>query len=210
MELEKLLSLQERARAASYRFEKDRLGFATARGLLRTILSHYLGTEASSISFEYGTEGKPFLKNSSISFNVTHSGNLAAYAVTGGPRDLGIDVEWIRPEPLRDQVPEQFFTRSEIGELQSLRREEIIPAFFRCWTRKEAFLKARGGGLTTPLDQFSVSLLPGHSAAILSCRIPGERRDWNLYDLTLPPGYCGALAVEGGECEIKYCEMMNE
>lgn len=205
--MEKLLSDPERVRAENYRFERDRSRFVVARGFLRAILSRYSGMKASAIAFQYGSEGKPYLETSSLSFNVSHSRNLAAYAVTHGPCELGIDVEWIRPEPLEDDVHERFFSGSEVEELLSLKPEERIPAFFRCWTRKEAFLKGRGGGLTTPLDLFSVSLLPGHSAAILSCRIPTEGKEWKLYDLTVPAGYCGALAVEGDWRQIRAREM---
>jgi 4'-phosphopantetheinyl transferase len=111
---------------------------------------------------------------------------------------VGIDLEYIRSDLQVEQLAERFFSRREIATLRTLPPEVQRQAFFLCWTRKEAYLKARGEGLSLPLDQFDVSLIPGEPAALLSTqRDPYEVSRWSLQELTPAPGYAAALAVEG-------------
>lgn len=197
------LSADERMRAERFYFEQDRKRFIVARGLLRTILSCYLGIEPSELEFCYGLRGKPALVNSggsTLRFNLSHSQGLALYAIAP-TREIGIDLEHIRPLPAA-QIAERFFSAQENAILRTLPPDQQQQAFFSCWTRKEAFLKAIGDGLAFPLNQFDVSLSPDQPAQIHS--IKGDSAaaaNWFLQELKPAPGYVGALAVEGtGGC----------
>jgi 4'-phosphopantetheinyl transferase len=195
------LAADEQARAARLCFERDREHFIAARGVLRNILGRYLNRAPESLSFCYGSHGKPALAgdfdDGAIRFNVSHSQGLALYAVTRG-RELGIDLEHIRSELAVVEIAERFFSRREVAMLRSLPTEMQSQAFFRCWTRKEAYIKARGEGLSLPLDEFDVSLAPGEPAAVLgTLRDPFEALRWSLQDLSPAPGYTAALAAAG-------------
>ena len=132
-----------------------------------------------------------------IRFNLSHSHGVALYAVTRG-REVGIDLEYIRSDLEVEQIAERFFSRREIATLRALPIDLRTDAFFLCWTRKETYLKARGEGLSLPLDQFDVSLIPGEPAALLSThRGSHEALRWSLQELTPAPGYVAALGVEG-------------
>lgn len=198
-----LLSPDERARARRFRFERDRQRFVVGRGSLRVILGDYLNSPPEKLQFEYGEHGKPALAAESPSqtlcFNLAHSGDLALYAVTQG-RKIGIDLELIHPVPDAQQLAEQFFSLLERAELDALPLDRQLEAFFSGWTRKEAYLKARGDGLAYPLDQFSVSMSPENPARLLKGKDgPQELSRWSLQSLTPAPapGYVAALAVEG-------------
>lgn len=205
--LEQTLSIEERTRAERFHFQKDREHFMVARGLLRTILGRYLEMEPSQLRFCYGPYGKPSLARGSgsdgLRFNVSHSHGLALYAITLG-QELGVDVEWIRPDFANEQIAERFFSPREIAALRALPTNMRLNGFFNCWTRKEAYIKARGEGLTLPLDQFDVSLTPGETAALL--RSNGHAKEvsrWSLFELAPGPGYVAALAVEGHNWRLK-------
>jgi 4'-phosphopantetheinyl transferase len=195
------LAADEQARAGRFYFARDREYFIVARGVLRAILGGYLKRAPESISFCYSSHGKPALAGESdgdaIRFNVSHSHGTALYAVTRG-REVGIDVERIRFNLAVAEIAERFFSRQEVAMLQTLPTEEQREAFFYCWTRKEAYIKARGEGLSLPLDQIDVSLAPGKPDAV-----PGTQPDsseasrWSLQELAPAPGYVAALAVEG-------------
>jgi 4'-phosphopantetheinyl transferase len=195
------LSPDERARAERFHFARDRDHFIAGRGLLRVILARYLETEPGTLRFEYGRHGKPRLASTAgdgIRFNVAHSRGLALYAVAVG-RELGVDIERIEPR-LEQGIAERFFSPGEIATLRSLPPPVQREAFFACWTRKEAYVKARGEGLTLGLDQFEVSMCPGEPAALLhTASDPDEARRWSLQELAPGPGYAAALAVEGGD-----------
>jgi 4'-phosphopantetheinyl transferase len=195
------LAADEQARAERFYFEKDREHFIVARGVLRAILGCYLNRVPEGLSFCYSSHGKPALARESdgyaIRFSVSHSHGVALYAVTRG-REVGIDVERIRSDLEVAEVAERFFSRREVAMLRTLPTEAQRQAFFRCWTRKEAYIKARGEGLSLPLDQFDVSLAPGEPAALLATQQdPSEASRWFLQELTPGPGYEAALAVEG-------------
>jgi 4'-phosphopantetheinyl transferase len=195
-----LLSTEERARAQKFRFELDRQRFMVGRGLLRGILGRYLGIPAEILKFNYGEYGKPTLDleqhEQTLNFNLSHSGGLALYAVTK-TFEVGIDLELIHPIQYMQQVAERFFSSLEKAELAALPPDQKLEAFFAGWTRKEAYLKARGDGLVYPLDQISVSLSPENPAGLLITRDgPQELSRWSLQSLTPANGYAAALAVK--------------
>jgi len=195
------LAADEQARAERFHFERDREHFIVARGVLRAILGGYLKRAPERLSFCYSSHGKPALAGESgedaIHFNVSHSHEIALFAVTRG-REVGIDVERIRSNLAVEEIAGRFFSRQEVAMLRALPTEKQREAFFRGWTRKEAYLKARGEGLSLPLDQFDVSLAPGEPAAILGTQPDSsEASRWSLQEVTPAPGYVAALAVEG-------------
>jgi 4'-phosphopantetheinyl transferase len=195
------LSEDEQARAARFYFQIDRQRFVVARAALRDILGGYLKRAAKSVSFCYGPHGKLALAQDSgkntIHFNLSHSNGVAVYAITRG-REIGIDLEFIREDLEVELLAERFFSQHEIATLRGLPDSLRKYAFFLCWTRKEAYLKARGEGLSLPLNQFDVSLIPGEPAALLSTQAdPDEALRWFLQELSIGPSYVSALAVEG-------------
>ena len=195
------LATDEQTRAERFHFARDRARFIVARGVLRAILGRYLNREPACLPFCYGSHGKPALAGQSdrgaIRFNASHSHGVALFAVTRG-REVGIDIERIRFDLAVAEIANRFFSRREIAMLRALPAASQHQAFFRCWTRKEAYIKARGEGLSMPLDQFEVSLAPGAPAAMLGTQgDPSEASRWSLQELTPAPGYAAALAVEG-------------
>ncbi len=199
--LQRTLAADELNRAERFYFQKDRKHFIAARGLLRAILSQYLDMEPGQLRFCYSPYGKPSLATTPgqdmLSFNVSHSHGLAIYALTRG-REIGADLERVRADLDCEQIAARFFSPRENAVLCALPAKVKPKAFFNCWTRKEAYIKARGGGLSLPLDQFDVSLAPGELAMLLNTRgDPQEATRWSLQALTPGPGYVAALAVEG-------------
>jgi 4'-phosphopantetheinyl transferase len=195
--LRRALTPDELETAGRFRFQRDRRRYVVAHGVLRDILSRYLAAEPRQLRFRFGPHGKPALTGAfgadGLAFNLTHSRELALCAVARG-RDIGIDLEFAQADLSHERIAEQFFSPPEIEEFRTLPQEVRIEAFFNCWTRKEAYLKAKGDGLMAPLDQFSVSLIPGEPARLTSTP---EADEWSLVALSPEPGYIGALAVEG-------------
>jgi 4'-phosphopantetheinyl transferase len=193
------LSSDERDRAGRFRFERDSQRYIAAHVALRLILSRYANLATASLVFAETEYGKPFLVNTEaqgLLFNMSHSGDVALIAVTR-EREVGIDVEFMRADFATSEVAENFFSVAEIYTLSGLHPRERTRAFFNCWTRKEAYVKARGEGLSMPLDQFDVSLAPGVPAAMLGNRIDeSEKNRWILHDLQTAPNYAGALVIE--------------
>jgi len=206
-DLERTLATDERARADRFVREKDRDRFIVGRGVLRTILARYLGGDPRQQRFDYSEFGKPILSTdlglSHMRFNVSHTDQMALYAITSG-REIGIDIERIRSDLETKNIAERFFSRQEIATLRGLPSESRLEAFFACWTRKEAYLKARGNGLSLPLDGFDVSLAPGHPAALLDVHHDSkEASRWSLRELFPGPDHVAALAVEGHDWCLK-------
>ncbi len=205
--LEQILSAEEQARARRFHFEQDRKHFVVAHGLLRHVLSYYLDLEPSQLRFCHSPHGKPCLVKMShqeaLSFNASDSGGLALYAVTRG-RKVGIDVEQIRTDCPWEQIADLIFSSREKAMLRGLQTDQAKRrAFFECWTRKEAYIKARGEGLSLPLDQFEVSLATGEGAKLLEMSgDPLEASRWSLHGLCLGPGYAAALVVEGHDYRL--------
>jgi len=196
-----ILSADEQARAARFHFERDRMGFVSTRAILRKILGSYLATDPRTLIFKYSEKSKPSLGGSQaasgLSFNVSHSGKLSLLAFTRS-RQIGVDVEQIRRNSDMAAVAARFFSLAEQEQLAAVPGEQRDEAFFRCWTRKEAYIKATGEGLSLPLHQFDVSLAPGAQNALLATRPdPHEAKRWSLCDLAVESGYQAALCVSG-------------
>ena len=203
------LTPDETERAERFHFDRDRHRFIAARGTLRAILSGYLNVEPGQLRFRYSDHGKPSLlpeiASERLRFNVSHSHELALFAVTEG-RDLGVDLEWIRPDVADEEIAERFFSSEEVRVLRSLPADLQANAFFNCWTRKEAYIKAIGEGLSMPLSRFVVSLAPGEAPALLSAN--GSANDsevsrWSFRELFPGTGYKGAIIAEGRDWELK-------
>jgi 4'-phosphopantetheinyl transferase len=206
------LSPDEISKADRFYFKEDRRHFIAARGLLRTILGRYLKIDPRRLRFCYSLYGKPALLGESgkvYSFNLSHSYGLLLVAITRG-REIGIDVECIRAESAGQEIAERFFAPNEVAKLFSLPKDQKDEAFFRCWTRKEAYVKAKGDGLTIPLDQFEVSLSPGEPAELLHIASSGESRDWFLEELYPGPGYMAALAVRERGLQLQCWQWIRE
>jgi len=201
------LTPDERSRAERFYRRKDRDHFIVGRGVLRNILSYYLHVEPGQLRFCYNPYGKPALTGETgmdtLRFNVSHSHGLALYAFTQD-REIGIDIEHIRPIPEAEQIVKRSFSALENAVFHALPTRLKHEAFFNCWTRKEAYIKARGEGLSLPLDQFDVSLTPGKTAKLLNIRCePQEATRWSLQELMPGPGYVAALAVKGHGWQLK-------
>jgi 4'-phosphopantetheinyl transferase len=204
--LERLLTAEERQRAQRFVFNRDQRRFVIARGLLRTILSRYLQRDPVRIQFSYGEHGKPFVDGANIFFNLSHSNTMALYAVSAG-RQLGVDVEHIRRDLDARAIATRFFSRAEVAALNDLPDEAQIDAFFNCWARKEAYIKARGEGIYFGLDKFDVSLSPGEAAALLRVEgDPNEISRWTFRSLRVHPDYAAAVAAEGGDWQLRCWE----
>ncbi len=194
-----LLAADESARAARLRFPRHRRRFTVGRGALRTLIGRYLDLAPEAVAFRYGPKGKPYLDGAAaaagLELNLSNSGDLAVVAFSRRV-EVGVDLERLRPQPEALAIAERFFSPAERGVLRGLEGEERMRAFFRCWTRKEAFLKALGAGITVPLDAFDVSLGPGEAPAL--ARIEGDAAraaGWTLWHLEPAPGYLGAVAL---------------
>jgi 4'-phosphopantetheinyl transferase len=208
--LQQLLSPDERTKASRFHFQQDRQDFIAARGFLRLLLGRYLDVEAQRIRLVYNTYGKPGLADEFASarlcFNVSHSDEFALFAFTRD-REIGIDIERIRREVATERIAEGTFARDEVVALRSLPSEMQIEAFFRCWTRKEAFVKARGQGLSIPLDRFVVTLRAQDPVAVISIDgDPRAARAWSLRELPSCAGYVAALAAKGHDWRLKCWE----
>ena len=207
-QLQGLLSEDEQSKAARFRFDRDRQHYTVARATLRILLGGYLSLEPRELRFCYNAFGKPELVSdlpeNDLRFNLAHSHGLALMAFNRR-RQIGIDVEWIRPDFATEEIARRFFAPAEVKALCALPKEARSRAFFNCWTRKEAFIKARGLGLSLQLSQFAVTLSPGENAALISAQDDAEAQNrWVLRELIAGEGYVAALAVEGHGWELKF------
>ena len=195
------LTLDDRARADRFRFESDRRRFCVARASLRLVLGRYLKTKASRLQIDSGEYGKPYFVDEKatqgLRFNLSHSNSLALIAVSRD-REVGVDLEYMRAKFVTDEVATHFFSPSELAEFRDVPAHLKTQSFFNCWTRKEAYIKARGEGLYCALDQFDVSVAPHAPAMLLNSRVaPGEVERWRFQDISPAAGYAATLAVEG-------------
>ena len=192
------LTPDERERAERFRDVAHRTRFVGVRGWLRTLLAAYLGELPADLRFRYGPHGKPALASANpddLRFNLSHSGRTALLAVSRG-REVGVDLEARRGDKMR--LAERFFAADEVVRLRAMPPDAREHAFYGCWTRKEAFVKARGEGLSLPLHRFAVAVAPDEPPAILW--VDGDPREgerWTVHDLPEIPGYASALVVEG-------------
>ena len=208
-----LLSVDERERAESFLFQRDRDHYILARGILREIVARYLKIEPKLLCFAYNAFGKPALVCETgqppLRFNISHSHEIALYAV-GYDRELGIDVEYIRQDIAAMEIAEHFFSSLEIAALRSVSPNQQTEAFYKCWTRKEAYIKAVGQGFSRSLDQFDVSLSPGEPAVILrSHDNEAETLNWTLREIALGSSYAAAVTVEGSGWSLSCWEWLS-
>jgi 4'-phosphopantetheinyl transferase len=211
--LRQLLSPDELTRADRFHFEKDRRHFTVARGLLRKLLGRYLGMTPAAVGFTYAEHGKPMVTvdladdSRELKFNLAHSGGLALYAFTRAG-EIGVDLEHIRSQFTGDDIARRFFSAAEVACLNQLPAPLRQEAFFNCWTRKEAFIKGKGMGLSLGLDQFDVTLEPNEPAALLCTRWDhDEAARWSLKEIEVGQGFVGAIAVEAHDWEPSYWQL---
>ena len=212
--LREYLSAEELQRGNRLLDREKRDRFLAGRAILREILAGYLGEEPGSIRLSEGEFGKPHLSDhldaDSITFNLSHAGDLLLVAVAAGS-EVGVDLEQVRLDladlPYRTMA-ERYFSPREQEDLFSLPASEQIDAFYRCWTRKEAYLKGTGTGFSQPSNGFDMALLPDQPAALLAHRgAPAEVGKWSISDVQVPQGYCAAVAVEdAGEIKVSFLE----
>lgn len=194
------LAPDEQARAARYLSPPARKQFIAARSALRRILGSYLSRRAEEIAFKQGSLGKPSLAGNHaqpLFFNLSHSGELALVGVTA-LGEIGVDVEHVRELATAEQLAERFFHPNEVAALRTLPGHQRVDGFFHAWTRKEAFLKATGKGISYGIDRVEVTLTPGEPARVLA--LDGDRGAaavWSLATFTPAPGYLGSVAMSG-------------
>ena len=191
-------------RADRFHFEKDRRAFTVSRGFLRHVIGRYLETKPEALRFSYGAYGKPALdgEHKSIRFNMSHSRAVGLVAVTES-KEVGVDVEYIRADFATEDIARRFFSPREVEAFNALPQHQQVAAFFRCWTRKEAYIKAIGRGLSQPLDGFDVTLVPDVPPALLRADEDDASR-WSLSDIEVGTDYAAALVVEGQISNIRY------
>jgi 4'-phosphopantetheinyl transferase len=204
-ELERTLSADEIARASRFYFERDRRNYIGRRGILRAILATYLETEPSAVRFLYNEFGKPRLEGSQeargLSFNLSHSGLLNLVAV-GIDREVGVDIELINSSVSSDELARRFFSPNEVATLEALPQSLRLAGFFKCWARKEAFIKARGMGLSIPLDSFDVSPIQDETVALVRTANSAYLSNWKIEDLDIDPGCAAAVAADGRDWKV--------
>lgn len=202
--LNQLLTPDERKRFARFRFAKDRDAHTIARGRLREILAGYLGMTPKGLRFHYADSGKPYLtRHPELQFNLSHAGEWALVACTYGV-EIGVDVEDIDRSFRVEDIVERFFSRREVPVILGLPEAERHAAFYRAWTRKEAIIKARGDGLSLPLDQFGVSISDSDPVRVLHTDwAPGEEKKWTLRSFTVGEAL-GAVAWLGMGREVRF------
>ena len=204
-----LLSPDEKERAGRFAIDGARRDFVVSRGMLRDLLAAYLNTRPRDIALRYGVYGKPSVSQngaeSTVRFNVSHSKGFALFAFSL-EAEVGVDVERIRAEFPGREIAERFFSEQEVAALGKLAPELSSEAFFTCWTRKEAYVKARGGGLQIPLRSFSVGLEEDEDQQIVDER----GKEWSIYAFEPGTGFAAAVAAEGRGWRLKYWERRLE
>jgi len=202
-DFEETLSPEEHARAERFHSSVDRARYIGGRGILRAILAQYLGTRAGDLRFCSNAHGKLALRPGGgiedLRFNISHSHGLALFAFALR-REVGVDLEQVRPSGKEEGLAERFFSTEEIAALRALPASAQAEGFFHCWTRKEAYIKARGTGLSIDLSSFSVSLVPGELITLpVSSHSDPEAARWSIRVLAPGSGYVGAIAAEGAD-----------
>jgi len=208
-----VLSADEQAKAARFYFERDRQRYAAAHSVLRILLGRYMDCDPLAIRFCTNSYGKPAIdaprQEHTLTFNLSHSHELALYAFTYD-RALGVDVESMRSNIEYEQLARHSFSLNEQQALRELPDDAKQQGFFNGWTRKEAYIKARGMGLSLPLHLFDVSLKPGEPAALLASREDArEAARWTMRALAPGPDYAGALCVEDEGWELACYEFTS-
>ncbi len=204
-QLAKRISPEESARAARFIFPRDRARFIVAHAALRDILARYTHQDSIALLIGIAEKGKPYLTDHPrIRFNLSHSGSYAMLAVALD-REVGIDIETIRPERSTDGIASRFFAPAEVAALNETPKDLQVGAFFACWSRKEAYIKARGEGLHIALDSFEVSL-----GDVAELRAAPDLDRWTLCALQAPSGYASALVAEGSGWSVRQFDWTQE
>lgn len=208
--LYEILSVEEKQRAERFHFENDKIVYICARSILRMLLSKYINQDYSSIDFNFNEYGKPELPEvinpKNIKFNVSHSENLVLIGFIPNV-SLGVDIEYILPNSDLIEIASKYFSSKEIDSLIRFPGEKRTEAFFNCWTRKEAFIKAVGEGLSYPLDKFSVSLNDEFDVEITIENNQQESSQWKLISFQPEERFAGAFAVKGQIKKINFFEL---
>lgn len=209
-QLQESLSIEETIRAGRFQFERDRRRYEAVHGVLRIIMSRYLGCAPAQVHYQVTSKGKPFLANSSeLYFNLSHSHERALVAITNS-HPIGVDIEQIRPLDDLNALARQCFSAYEYQQFAALPAPDNLQGFFNAWTRKEAFIKAIGDGLSYPLANFDVSLLPGEPARLLAiASAPHEASEWTLQAVNAGAGYAAAFAVRATEVTVQYLDWIS-
>lgn len=199
-----ILNQEERLRAGKFRFSKDQNCFVIARGVLRILLGKYLSIDPVKIQFKRGHNGKPYVDYEiNIQFNVSHSRNMIVLGFVL-EHNIGVDIEYALREVEIIKIANLFFAKEEVTALMALEKDYHTQAFYNCWTRKEAFIKAEGSGLAFPLDQFVVSLDSKEEATLIDTKWDKkEKEKWVLDTLEPEENYIGAVSVKGNVSEIQ-------
>jgi len=197
-----LLAPDERDRAARFHFDIHRHRFVIGRARLRVILGAYLKSPPQEISFSYTEHGKPYVSKQSLTFNLSHAEETAVLGVTSNLA-IGVDIEHMRRD-LTEGLAERYFAPAEVRALRSFPPEQQPAAFFRCWTRKEAYIKARGEGLSMPLAEFEVPLVDHGELSLMHYKKPLEAARWSLRNVPVPEGYVAAVVVEGHNLSFEH------
>ena len=200
------LSPDETERAARFRFDRDRNRYVVGRGILRVLLASLLKTSPESLRFEYSPHGKPRLMQPEnqprLDFNLAHSGDCAVFAIAWN-RTLGVDIEAIKSDTPCDELAQTCFSEAECAAYFALLEPERRAAFFRLWTRKEAYVKARGEGLSLPLTDFDVSLNPEAARLFATRPDVNESNRWRMINLPLGENFAGALVASGSHWTLE-------
>lgn len=201
--LHSCLSDEENERAVRFRFDRDRARFIMARGTLRALLARYLHKQPGDLQLILGREGKPALApeqaRETLDFNLSHSQDVAVFAF-GWNRNIGVDVERIRSDVDCENIAHHYFSAGEMRSLARLPRQRQVEGFFRCWTRKEAYIKACGGGFRIPLDSFDVNLEPNSPARFLR----GVEELWRISGFMVGDDCPAALVYDGPPANLQF------
>ncbi|MDT7827313.1 4'-phosphopantetheinyl transferase superfamily protein [Pricia sp. S334] len=205
-----LLSPAEIQKADSFKFVRDRRVYTLARGLLRTLSGRYLNRVPAHITFDEGEYGKPYFNfDTAIKFNISHSGNRIVLAFVRN-NDIGVDIESIKNDFEVMEVARHFFSSDEILVLEALPEKAKVAAFYRCWTRKESFIKAKGMGLSLPLTSFSVSLDVESAELLRTAWDAAEKSEWYMFGFAPDDRYIGALAVRGHLASVRQMKWVDK
>jgi len=197
-----MIGEDEKQRASRFKFQKDYKAFVITRACLRILLADYLNMDPEELKFIYSNYGKPEIAydRCDLQFNVSHSKHVSLIGISKTD-PIGVDIEFIKFDEDLNIVARRFFSENEYNEFESLNQSDKAQGFFNCWTRKEAFIKAVGHGLSFPLKEFDVSLIPGAPARLKKTHFDEHEKDeWTMMDIGLPTGYVGAFAIKQKRC----------
>lgn len=199
-----ILSKSEKQRAQRFAFAKHTEKFMITHGVLRMLLSQYLKQDPKAIKFTQNEYGKPAVLDSELEFNISHSGDLALFAFAKNTA-LGVDVEAIKPKIEYEDIAKRFFSAAENEQLLNISSKNRKKAFFNCWTRKEAFIKAIGEGLSFPLSDFDVNVeeLESSQSQLLKIHKTYNANDWSILTLSVPGKHAAALAFNAAVGDFK-------